>query len=162
MRALILRRTQMLQDGVGGPVIVGRSENPNVLRLEGFLARNATPRMTLDPETDPEAQGADRAFPCRSRPIADRHLSGRSRCCAIRARTSWRAASDWSARSIRSVSTTSPSSARDRPALPLRFMRPRRDFPFWRWIAARSAARPAHRRASRIISAFRPASAAWR
>ena len=56
MRALILRRTQMLQDGVGGPVIVGRSENPNVLRLEGFLARNGTPRMRLDPDTDPEAK----------------------------------------------------------------------------------------------------------
>jgi thioredoxin reductase (NADPH) len=56
MRALILRRSQMLQDGVGGPVIVGRSENPNVLRLEGFLARNGTPRMRLDPDTDPEAK----------------------------------------------------------------------------------------------------------
>src|SRR5271154_1493903 len=56
MRALILRRTQMLRDGVGGPVIVGRSENPNVLRLESFLARNVTPRMRLDPETDPEAK----------------------------------------------------------------------------------------------------------
>jgi thioredoxin reductase (NADPH) len=56
MRALILRRTQMLQDRVGGPVIVGRAENPNVLRLEGFLARNGTPRMMLDPETDPEAK----------------------------------------------------------------------------------------------------------
>ena len=56
MRALILRRTQMLQDGVGGPVIVGRSENPNVLRLEGFLARNGTPRMRLDPDNDPEAK----------------------------------------------------------------------------------------------------------
>jgi thioredoxin reductase (NADPH) len=56
MRALILRRTQMLQDGVGGPVIVGRTENPNVLRLEGFLARNGTPRMRLDPDNDPEAK----------------------------------------------------------------------------------------------------------
>jgi thioredoxin reductase (NADPH) len=56
MRALILRRAQMLQDGIGGPVIVGRSENANVLRLEGFLARNGTPRMRLDPETDPEAR----------------------------------------------------------------------------------------------------------
>ena len=55
MRALILRRTQMLQDGVGGPVIVGRSENPNVIRLEGFLPAR-TPRMHLDPETDPEAK----------------------------------------------------------------------------------------------------------
>jgi thioredoxin reductase (NADPH) len=53
MRALILRRTQMLQDGVGGPVIVGRSGNPKVLRLEGFLARNGTPRMRLDPDNDP-------------------------------------------------------------------------------------------------------------
>jgi thioredoxin reductase (NADPH) len=35
MRALILRRTQMLQSGVGGPVIIGRSENGDVLRLEG-------------------------------------------------------------------------------------------------------------------------------
>jgi thioredoxin reductase (NADPH) len=56
MRALILRRAQMLQDGIGGPVIVGRLENPNVLRLEGFLARNGTPRMRLDPDTDPEAK----------------------------------------------------------------------------------------------------------
>ena len=56
MRALILRRAQMLQDGIGGPVIVGRSENANVLRLEGFLARNGTPRTRLDPETDPEAR----------------------------------------------------------------------------------------------------------
>ena len=56
MRALILRRTQMLQSGVGGPVIIGRSENGDVLQLEGFLARNATPRMMLDPDTDPEAR----------------------------------------------------------------------------------------------------------
>ncbi len=56
MRALILRRTQMLQSGVGGPVIIGRSETGDVLRLEGFLARNATPRMMLDPDTDPEAR----------------------------------------------------------------------------------------------------------
>jgi thioredoxin reductase (NADPH) len=56
MRALILRRTQMLHEGIGGPVIVGRSDNPDVIRLEGFLARNGTPRMRLDPETDPEAK----------------------------------------------------------------------------------------------------------
>ncbi len=64
MRALILRRTQMLQSGVGGPVIIGRSEKGDVLRLEGFLARNATPRMMLDPDTDPEA----RAIPRRNGP----------------------------------------------------------------------------------------------
>jgi thioredoxin reductase (NADPH) len=56
MRALILRRTQMLQDGVGGPVIVGRGDNPKFLRLENFLARNGVPRMQLDPDDDPEAK----------------------------------------------------------------------------------------------------------
>src|SRR5215510_3781697 len=56
MRALILRRVGLLETGAGGPVIVGRSEHPDVLRLEGFLARNGHPRSKLDPETDPEAK----------------------------------------------------------------------------------------------------------
>jgi thioredoxin reductase (NADPH) len=62
MRALILRRTQMLQDRVGGPVIVGRAENPDVIRLESFLARNGTPRMMVDPDTDPEAEALIERF----------------------------------------------------------------------------------------------------
>ncbi len=56
MRALILRRVGLLETGAGGPVIVGRAENPDVLRLEGFLSRNGHPRQNLDPETDPEAK----------------------------------------------------------------------------------------------------------
>jgi thioredoxin reductase (NADPH) len=56
MRALILRRVGLLETGAGGPVIVGRSQHPDVLRLEGFLARNGHPRLKLDPETDPEAR----------------------------------------------------------------------------------------------------------
>jgi thioredoxin reductase (NADPH) len=36
-------------------VIVGRAENGDVLRLEGFLSRNGHPHQTLNPETDPEA-----------------------------------------------------------------------------------------------------------
>jgi thioredoxin reductase (NADPH) len=55
MRALILRRVGLLETGAGGPVIVGRAENGDVLRLEGFLRRNGHPRQRLDPETDPEA-----------------------------------------------------------------------------------------------------------
>ena len=56
MRALILRRVALLQIGAGAPVIVGRAENGDVLRLEGFLRRNGHPRQRLDPETDPEAK----------------------------------------------------------------------------------------------------------
>src|SRR3979409_1891818 len=56
MRALILRRVGLLQTGTGGPVIVGRADNGDVLRLAGFLRRNGHPHQQLDPETDPEAQ----------------------------------------------------------------------------------------------------------
>jgi thioredoxin reductase (NADPH) len=56
MRALILRRVAILQSGVGGPVILGRAENGDVLRLEGFLRRNGQPHQILNPETDVPAK----------------------------------------------------------------------------------------------------------
>ncbi len=62
MRALILRRVGLLEAGAGGPVIVGRAESGDVLRLEGFLARNGHPRQRLDPETDPEARALIERF----------------------------------------------------------------------------------------------------
>jgi thioredoxin reductase (NADPH) len=55
MRALILRRVSLLETGIGGPIIIGRSGNVDVLRLESFLARNGHPHVGLDPNTDPEA-----------------------------------------------------------------------------------------------------------
>jgi thioredoxin reductase (NADPH) len=36
MRALILRRVAILQAAIGGPIILGRAENGDVLRLQGF------------------------------------------------------------------------------------------------------------------------------
>jgi thioredoxin reductase (NADPH) len=62
MRALILRRVGLLETGAGGPVIVGRAENGDVLRLEGFLRRNGHPRRLLDPQTDPEAKALIERF----------------------------------------------------------------------------------------------------
>src|SRR5262245_45294004 len=56
MRALILRRVDLIERGAGGPVIVGRAGNADVLRLENFLARNAHPRQRLDPDQDAGAQ----------------------------------------------------------------------------------------------------------
>lgn len=55
MRALILRRVGLLETGLGGPVIIGRPDDADVLRLENFLTRNGQPHRSLDPETDPEA-----------------------------------------------------------------------------------------------------------
>jgi thioredoxin reductase (NADPH) len=62
MRALILRRVGLLETGAGGPVIVGRSESGDVLRLENFLRRNGHPHQTLNSETDPEAKALIERF----------------------------------------------------------------------------------------------------
>jgi thioredoxin reductase (NADPH) len=62
MRALILRRVGLLETGAGGPVIVGRAEDGDVLRLEGFLRRNGQPHRRLDPQTDAEAKALIERF----------------------------------------------------------------------------------------------------
>ena len=62
MRSLILRRVGLLEIGAGGPVIVGRAENADVLRLAGFLQRNGHPHQTLDPATDPDAKALIERF----------------------------------------------------------------------------------------------------
>ena len=62
MRALILRRMGLIETGAGGPVIVGRADNGDVLRLRGFLRRNGHPHQQLDPETDPEAKALVERF----------------------------------------------------------------------------------------------------
>ncbi|MEJ8570657.1 FAD-dependent oxidoreductase [Microbaculum marinum] len=56
MRALILRRVGLLESGGSGPVIVGVSGDGDVLRLEGFLARNGHPYQLLDPDRDAGAR----------------------------------------------------------------------------------------------------------
>ena len=43
MRALILRRVGLIEAGGGGPVIVGRDGDADVLRLVNFLRRNGHP-----------------------------------------------------------------------------------------------------------------------
>ena len=50
MRALILRRVGLLETGAGGPVIIGRTGDGEVIRLSGFLGRNGHPYQHLDPD----------------------------------------------------------------------------------------------------------------
>src|ERR1700693_1672249 len=52
MRALILRRVGLLESGASGPIIIGRADQADVLRLQGFLARNGQPHRVLDSDSD--------------------------------------------------------------------------------------------------------------
>jgi len=56
MRALILRRVNLIQGGVGGPVLIGPSNSPGVARLQNFLSRNGFPQHLLDPASDHDAE----------------------------------------------------------------------------------------------------------
>ena len=62
MRALILRRVGLLQSPGLGPIIVGRSDHRDVLRLQSFLGRNGYPYQTLDPASDAEARALIERF----------------------------------------------------------------------------------------------------
>ena len=54
MRAFILRRVGFIQEGGAGSVLVGRPGAPDVVRLQGFLARNGYPYTVLDASADGE------------------------------------------------------------------------------------------------------------
>ncbi len=62
MRALILRRVSLIQDGSGGAILVGPTQLPDVVRLETFLARNGMPRIVLDPANDEDARALIEKF----------------------------------------------------------------------------------------------------
>jgi thioredoxin reductase (NADPH) len=55
MRALLLRRVGLIETGAGGPVLIGPATSPDLVRLQGFLARNACPHQVVDPADDYEA-----------------------------------------------------------------------------------------------------------
>jgi len=55
MRAFILRRVALVETGAGGPVLIGPADNADLVRLQGFLTRNACPHQVLDPADDRDA-----------------------------------------------------------------------------------------------------------
>ena len=56
MRAFILRRVALIQDGGAGSVLIGQPGTPDLLRLQTFLSRNGYPCAVLDVATDEEAR----------------------------------------------------------------------------------------------------------
>lgn len=55
MRALILRRVNLIQGGASGPVLIGPASLGEMARLQNFLARNGQPHHVLDPAADKDA-----------------------------------------------------------------------------------------------------------
>jgi thioredoxin reductase (NADPH) len=62
MRAFILRRVGFIQEGGGGSVLVGRPGAPDLVRLQGFLARNGYPYSVLDASADEEGRAVVERF----------------------------------------------------------------------------------------------------
>jgi thioredoxin reductase (NADPH) len=56
MRAFILRRVGLIQDGGAGSVLIGRPGAPELVRLQGFLSRNGYPNTVLDAANDEEGR----------------------------------------------------------------------------------------------------------
>jgi thioredoxin reductase (NADPH) len=52
MRALILRRVGLVNTGAGGPILIGAPGSAELVRLQGFLTRNAWPHQVLDATED--------------------------------------------------------------------------------------------------------------
>ena len=55
VRALILRRVGLIEQGGSGPAFLGEPESPHMLRLQNFLHRNGQPHQALDPRHDTAA-----------------------------------------------------------------------------------------------------------
>jgi thioredoxin reductase (NADPH) len=55
VRALILRRVRLIESGASGPVLIGRPETVELLRLQNFLRRNGHPHQVVDATQDVDA-----------------------------------------------------------------------------------------------------------
>ncbi len=54
MRALILRRVALIEEGGAGTILIGVPGSPDIVRLQGFLTRGGVPNLVLDAASDAE------------------------------------------------------------------------------------------------------------
>ena len=55
VRALILRRVRLIESGASGPVLIGKPDTTELLRLQNFLRRNGHPHQVVDVTQDNDA-----------------------------------------------------------------------------------------------------------
>jgi len=56
MRALILRRVSLIEQGGSGTIMVGVPGSPDIVRLQDFLGRSGLPNLVLDAGSDEEGR----------------------------------------------------------------------------------------------------------
>lgn len=56
MRALILRRVSLIEEGGAGTILIGVPGSPDIVRLQGFLSRSGLPNLVLDVDADEEGR----------------------------------------------------------------------------------------------------------
>jgi thioredoxin reductase (NADPH) len=56
MRALILRRVNLIEEGGAGTILIGVPGSRDVVRLQGFLSRSGLPNIVLDVRSDEEGR----------------------------------------------------------------------------------------------------------
>jgi thioredoxin reductase (NADPH) len=62
MRAFILRRVGLIEEGGAGSVLVGTPGASELVRLQGFLGRNGYPHTVLDASNDPDGRAVVERF----------------------------------------------------------------------------------------------------
>ena len=62
MRAFILRRVGLIEEGGAGSILVGNPGAPNLVRLQGFLGRNGYPYTVLDATNDADGRSVVERF----------------------------------------------------------------------------------------------------
>jgi len=56
MRALILRRVGLIEEGGAGSILIGAPGSGEIVRIQGFLTRSGYPNLVLDASTDEESR----------------------------------------------------------------------------------------------------------
>jgi thioredoxin reductase (NADPH) len=62
MRAFILRRVGLIEEGGVGSVLVGNPGTPDLVRLQGFLGRNGYPHTVLDATNNADGRAVAERF----------------------------------------------------------------------------------------------------
>src|SRR6478735_2796192 len=160
MRAFILRRVGLIEEGGVGSVLIGKSGTPGLVGLEGFLGLNGYPYTVLDASDDADGRAVVERFGV---------LPDELPLMVCPHGTVLKRPTDAEAGVILGITPElDPEmifdgrwSARGRRGLPPPSMERPRAFRSSCSTSVHLADRRALRRGSRTISAFRPASRAW-